>query len=136
MTDPIGYTYKTEAYCVGCMRRYAMNRVVNNTVNVEDYYTAEHLLELWAIIDGIHRKDETTFDSGEFPKVILDRVDLSCGTCGTNLGTGEEYLCPACGYAPDYCNGHGFIGDPRGWRTLFAHDHGDHAWCRAGCADV
>lgn len=42
--------------------------------------------------------------------------------------------CPVCGDPADYCQGHGETGDPRGWRKMIAHDHGDHTECHsAGC---
>lgn len=42
--------------------------------------------------------------------------------------------CPVCGDPADYCQGHGETGDPRGWRKVIAHDHGDHTECHpAGC---
>lgn len=38
-------------------------------------------------------------------------------------------LCPVCGDTPDYCQGHGEIGDPAGFSTLAKHDGGDHSNC-------
>lgn len=45
--------------------------------------------------------------------------------------------CPACGDLPDYCQGHGEIGDPDGHAVLAAHDEGHHDACHeaAGCDD-
>jgi len=40
-----------------------------------------------------------------------------------------EALCPACGNATDYCQGHGEIGDPAGFAILQAHDNDDHSGC-------
>lgn len=37
--------------------------------------------------------------------------------------------CPACGDSIDYCQGHGEIGDPWGYRVLRLHDDGDHSLC-------
>jgi hypothetical protein len=37
--------------------------------------------------------------------------------------------CPACGTVIDYCQGHGEIGDPAGFRLLAAHDDGNHEAC-------
>jgi hypothetical protein len=49
--------------------------------------------------------------------------------------TGDDIeRCPVCGEPSDYCQGHGETGDPRGWRYMVAHDHGDHIQCHpAGC---
>ena len=44
-----------------------------------------------------------------------------------------EALCPACGSAIDYCQGHGETGDPAGYAILQAHDDGDHRMCAADC---
>lgn len=37
--------------------------------------------------------------------------------------------CPVCGEPSDYCQGHGEVGDNRGWLNMIAHDHGDHVQC-------
>lgn len=37
--------------------------------------------------------------------------------------------CPVCGDLPDYCQGHGDLGDPNGAELLRRHDGGDHVWC-------
>ena len=50
--------------------------------------------------------------------------------------TVEEYVsrCPACGDPIDYCQGHGAIGDPRGWTILLEHDDDNHELCDpVGC---
>jgi hypothetical protein len=50
----------------------------------------------------------------------------------------EEYVsrCPACGDPIDYCQGHGEIGDPWGFRILTQHDNGDHTDCNPyGCEE-
>lgn len=41
--------------------------------------------------------------------------------------------CPVCGEYPDYCLGHGEIGDPRGYQILQEHMAGDHFHCREDC---
>jgi hypothetical protein len=49
---------------------------------------------------------------------------------------GTSY-CPACGDPIDYCQGHGPIGDPAGYRILWRHDNGDHRTCHpSGCDDA
>lgn len=40
-----------------------------------------------------------------------------------------DYPCPACGEYPDYCQGHGEIGDPYGREALQRHARGDHSVC-------
>lgn len=46
----------------------------------------------------------------------------------------EEYVgrCPVCGDPYDYCQGHGEIGDPRGFAILAKHDADDHSECVEG----
>lgn len=48
-----------------------------------------------------------------------------------------DFRCPACGEVIDYCQGHGEIGDPDGFRILSQHDSDDHNDCHAlaWCAD-
>lgn len=42
--------------------------------------------------------------------------------------------CHVCGEPNDYCQGHGELGDSRGWSIALAHDFGDHQQCHpAGC---
>lgn len=46
----------------------------------------------------------------------------------------EDSRCPACGNPIDYCQGHGEIGDPEGFRLLAEHDAGNHRECHPeGC---
>jgi hypothetical protein len=39
------------------------------------------------------------------------------------------YMCPACGQAPDYCMGHGEMGDPEGYVIIEWHETGNHTRC-------
>lgn len=43
----------------------------------------------------------------------------------------DEYLsrCPACGDGIDFCQGHGQIGDPRGYEIRLSHERGEHDNC-------
>lgn len=49
-----------------------------------------------------------------------------------------EDCCPVCGEPMDYCQGHGEIGDPMGYKILRQHDYGDHSECHSSalCAIV
>ena len=50
-----------------------------------------------------------------------------------------EYLsyCVACGNIIDYCQGHGEIGDPDGYRILEQHDNDNHDDCHpVGCEEL
>lgn len=37
----------------------------------------------------------------------------------------ETEHCPACGELPSYCQGHGEIGDPAGFRVVMNHYHNE-----------
>lgn len=113
--DIVGYTYKADNYCHGCIRT-AMGmqyRTVPVTMLDEAFdvapvmpYDIEAMLHVFAQLDGIDRYDERTYDSGDFPKVIFaDMVHDSCseengyetGQCGDQCGKCGEPLgfeCP------------------------------------------
>lgn len=59
-----------------------------------------------------------------------DGYDGLCGSCA-DLAAADA--CPACGEPIDYCQGHGEIGDPEGFRVLQRHDLGDHSGCQLDC---
>ena len=45
--------------------------------------------------------------------------------------------CPACGDVIEYCQGHGEIGDVRGYNILVLHDDGNHSRCHPdGCDEA
>lgn len=44
----------------------------------------------------------------------------------------DDVRCPACGDTPQYCQGHGEMGDPRGYAILECHDGGEHDECFGG----
>lgn len=51
------------------------------------------------------------------------------GAADEAQGVAFEWPCPACGEYPDYCAGHGVIGDPILAEVLERHDAGDHTSC-------
>ena len=86
-----GYTYNTDNYCPGCI-------VGQLTTNPGDTHHGEHPsttdpeqhLDLLARLatPPVDRADETTYDSGDFPKVILPSQVTwrdQCGNCGAYL---------------------------------------------------
>jgi hypothetical protein len=90
--DIVGYTYNADIYCPACIIAalptgeggafdgWALGK--GTTMATED-----NLNEI-AFAFGIDRKDETTFDSGDFPKVIFaSQVEepTNCGSCGRDL---------------------------------------------------
>lgn len=127
------YIYRAELECDDCMRRRALAKVTNNQLD-PFITTVEHLLDLWAILDGIDREDEASFDASEFPKILVPSGNCEhCGTCSTCLHFEEcdcPERCPSCGETLARCPGHTLLSDPAGWRRINAHDRGDHTLCR------
>jgi hypothetical protein len=82
--DIEAYAYQADLYCPRCMVRF-FDHVAPRLPRYP-----ELILELAAELLGINREDESSFDSGDFPKVVLginlndDRYD-HCGSCGDCL---------------------------------------------------
>lgn len=79
-----GYTYNTENFCVDCILT-AFSGVQERIGHVFD---VDAVLDIVAGAMDINRQDERTFDSSEFPKVILDQDVLPgerCNNCGDEL---------------------------------------------------
>lgn len=68
-------------------------------------------------------------------KFLMCDDTCTCSECKTQkldegIFTGEYVsICPACSNPIDYCQGHGEIGDPDGYRILNMHDDDVHAEC-------
>lgn len=78
----VGYTYQADFYCPECIVRQL------TLEEQPDYTTTEQDLDFLARMRGINREAEETFDSGDFPKVVLvDQLegDEHCGDCGEEL---------------------------------------------------
>ena len=86
-TDIVGYTYNADLYCSDCILT-ALG--VSGNYDPRQYTTEEALT---AAASGeffdIDRHDESSFGSGDFPKVVF-RTMLEdgdrCGSCGEILG--------------------------------------------------
>jgi hypothetical protein len=78
--DVVAYTYAADIYCEHCI---AVRFEREQGPSIFD--GAEAILDVRATELGIDRYDESTFDSGDFPKVVfadmLDEDDR-CGECG------------------------------------------------------
>jgi hypothetical protein len=88
----VGYTFNADNYCTRCFAK------VLPTGEGEAYdgwaladgvsmSTEDNLTEI-ATAFGIDREDESSFDSGDFPKVIFAcQIDgpEACGLCGADL---------------------------------------------------
>lgn len=86
----VGYTYRAENYCPDHIvaqltanpgnSGHATARIGGGEIENVDAH-----LDLLARVAGINRKDEDTFDSGDFPKIIyVDQLDEAeaCGVGG------------------------------------------------------
>jgi len=65
--DIVAYTYRADHYCGDCIVR----ELGVEPGEVPGSVTAEQVLDVAAHAQGIDREDEWTFDSGDFPKVVL-----------------------------------------------------------------
>lgn len=87
--DVVGYVYRADIYCpVHLLDTYrARRRAAGASIDSTRQRASgvEDVLDIYASDRGIDREDETTFDSDDFPKVIL-RIDAEpddqCGACG------------------------------------------------------
>lgn len=72
----VAYTYQAANMCPACIHRIFMG---------DDESTTEVVLDGSARYLGVNREDETSFDSGDFPKVVFaDQVESNeaCDACG------------------------------------------------------
>lgn len=102
-TTIVGYTFNADNYCPDCTFD-GWNG--NRPADMPGYASVEQLLTAIAKSRGIDRDDESSFDSGDFPKVIFaDQVHDGCsldngyepGQCGDRCGSCHEPLgfeCP------------------------------------------
>lgn len=90
--DIVGYTFQADTYCPGCI----IDQLPTGHGQLYDgwalapgvrMHPEDNLTEI-AYAFGIDRDDETTFDSGDFPKVIFSSQledTEHCGACGDEL---------------------------------------------------
>jgi len=103
--DIVGYSYRAGLYCPECCTT-AMLTVTGgctrDEIATQPTHTVEAILNVYARRLGIDRSDETTFDAGDFPKVVFrDMVGSNlfgldedadwesdrCGACGKELAS-------------------------------------------------
>lgn len=86
--DIVAYTYRADTYCPSCVRKavgdkYNMwNADSLDTEGFLDQISAEH--NSYVGNSQIDRMDESTFDSGDFPKVVFAdsiKSDEYCSSC-------------------------------------------------------
>lgn len=97
----VGYSYQADLYCPGCI----VGKLPTGPGQAFDGWalapgarmSAEVNLSEIAAAFGYDRRDEASFDSGEFPKIVLDYMRSSCGECGGLGGDPEtDAECDAC----------------------------------------
>jgi hypothetical protein len=82
--DIVGYSFRADLYCPNCIVRVYSG-------DPPDSDDTEACLNRFARDAGIDREDERTFDSDEFPKVVLfdhlhDQGErFYCGNCHNEL---------------------------------------------------
>lgn len=87
-----GYTFNADTYCT----QHILDELPTGVGERFDGWAGldredvEHSLNELAFSFGIDREDETTFDSGDFPKEILgqhmdDSRPTECGACGEDV---------------------------------------------------
>jgi len=82
MSQVVGYSYKAENLCPDCILGD------DAVTKIGFVFSVEGVLDVVAGFMGINREDESSFDSGDFPKVIFpDQVqaDEKCAKCGYEL---------------------------------------------------
>lgn len=87
--DIAGYTYNADTYCPDCIigaLPTGDGQAFDGWATSVPMSPEDNLNEL-AFAFGIDREDEHGFDSGDFPKVILEYMteDDFCATCGREL---------------------------------------------------
>jgi hypothetical protein len=86
-TSIVGYTYAADEYCCDCIAAM-FDRATGGDGNVSGFL-AEEILADAANRLSVDRMDESSFDSGDFPKVIfasmVESDDEYCGECHCSL---------------------------------------------------
>lgn len=88
--DIVGYTFNAENVCCDCGREIAKQGTLDAGAATSwgELGTAENILGEWALLIGLDREDETSFDSGYFPKRLYRGQDTPgerCGRCHMKL---------------------------------------------------
>lgn len=76
----VGYTFNAEQLCINCMHAPSVALFAEAGGKVESL-SVETNLDAAALYSNINRLDEATFDSDDFPKVILEVQVDGCEHC-------------------------------------------------------
>lgn len=101
MSDPIvGYQYQAENYpaddIVGVLAGAYSAQFDQVDPAVLTNGTTEEILDALAIVMGVNRQDERTFDSGDFPKVVFDSQLVCEDRDWTDKAPAHEYVSGKC----------------------------------------
>lgn len=95
--DLVGYLYAADLYCAGCLiDRLVREGRVNPRGPLLNRDKVEVLLENLARIERIDRGREDTFDSGDFPKALLQQDLHTVAHCQQAADEGSDLV-------PDRC---------------------------------
>lgn len=89
--DIAGYDYNADTYCRECIVKVlptGPDGAYDGWADATGLMGAEEFLQGIADAFGINREDERSFDSGDFPKVILEVMieePETCGNCGAEI---------------------------------------------------
>ena len=88
--DVVAYTFHAALVCPGCIVGAVAEGGDHEPLGVPAGLTAEQGLALLAERLGVDRMNESSYDSGDFPKVVfrdqLEDADLEgCEVCGADL---------------------------------------------------
>jgi hypothetical protein len=89
--DLVGYTYRADTYCPKCIEDFAEIAIFVLDPNYDEILLDP--ISVWAKLAKIDMEDEHSYDSYEFPKVILaDQVEFAeyCGGCHNPLIEGLD----------------------------------------------
>ena len=88
-----GYTFAADTYCPDCvlsaLPEHYTDGMAGDTLSATGPVNVEGALWDIAANGGVNREDEYSFDSDEFPKVILPGMaeeTTTCGQCGARIG--------------------------------------------------
>src|SRR5690606_35328254 len=99
--DIVAYAYHAEILCLDCVRNLAAAHLLLDGQRYLEALT-EELLDRWARLKGISdRRDERSFDSGDFPKVVFSS-DVEGYECAA-LPLEDCDICHGEGWHPERC---------------------------------
>jgi hypothetical protein len=125
--EPVGYTYNADTYCPGCIL-FEVNYLAAKLEIAHQVFkpNVHDTLKVWAEHLGINMTDERSYDSGDWPKSIVEgqiTFPEPCGRCLALFGMdpNEAPWCSACGCYTGEC-----------WHAPDAPKPEYRTWCENG----